>query len=69
VGGVSPRGGKRPGAGRPIAGDARAGTLNRRYPLAKLEAWKQAADAAGMTLTDWVEAACDAFAVKGARDE
>lgn len=62
---MSPRGGARPGAGRPVHGDARTGNLRLRFPPAKLEAWKQAADAAGVTLTDWVEAACDARAEKG----
>jgi len=50
------RGGRRPGAGRKPAGDARTVTLGGvRLPPAKLAAYQEAAARAGKTLTEWVE--------------
>lgn len=60
---MAPRGGSRKGAGRRPEGDKRDASLaGVRLPVAKLEAYKQAAELRGMTLTAWVEAACDAAA-------
>lgn len=59
------RGGKRPGAGRKPIGDPRDAQLYIRCKRANLEAWKEAAAVAGVSLTDWVETALDDAAARG----
>lgn len=55
------RGGKRKGAGRPKDGDGSTASLHIRIPLAKLEAYRQAAVARGVSVTDLVQTAVDAL--------
>lgn len=55
------RGGKRPGAGRPVADYERktASLSGVRVLPSKLERWKQHAESGDTRFTDWVEMALD----------
>jgi len=54
---MSPRGGKRPGAGRPSTGATKR--LNIRVSPGRLAAYHEAAARAGVKLSDWVIAVLD----------
>lgn len=61
---MSPRGGKREGAGRKPSSDAPTDHLHIRVSSARLSAYKEAAARAGLTLSEWVQVRLDAAAAK-----
>jgi uncharacterized protein (DUF1778 family) len=55
-------GGRRPGAGRTADAGGPTSPLTIRVTDAERALWEDAAAAAGMSLRDWIRAACDAWA-------
>lgn len=52
---MSPRGGKREGAGRKPAGDAATDHLHIRVSPERMAAYREAAARSGLSLTEWVQ--------------
>lgn len=59
---MSPRGGKREGAGRKPVIDPRDTPMPVRVSAGRLQAYREAAERAGMSLTEWVEVWLDTAA-------
>jgi hypothetical protein len=61
---VTPPGGRRPGAGRKARAGDPAKNRTIRATDAEWALWQDEAAAAGLGISDWVRAACDALAAR-----